>query len=412
MSRLINPCGCSRHVSRLDLPHDQHDWRLVIVAGTICFLASLVAVNLFHRALATGGRTRAIWIAAAGIATGCGIWATHFIAMLAYDPGIGVAYNVGLTSLSLIAAAAVTGIGIAVAVYLPARWGAPIGGGIVGAGVAAMHYTGMSAVELPGRIVWSTQLVIVSIALGMLLGMAALTVAARRTEKTWTFAAALLLTLAIVSHHFTAMGAVEVVPDPTRVINAFALSPTSLALAIAGIATAILSASLAGAFVDGRVARAESPGSPPRSTTCREGLCMFDASARLILCNDRYIEMYGLPPEMREARRRRCASCWSTVSAPARSPGDPDEYVADMLRRLEGRADPAGRPGATRRNLHLRFQPADAGRRLGRHPSGHHRAPPAGSGARRPGRPGAAPGDGRCGDRGIPPAHRGDAQDA
>ena len=28
----------------------EHDWRLVIVAGVICFLSSLVAVNLFHRA--------------------------------------------------------------------------------------------------------------------------------------------------------------------------------------------------------------------------------------------------------------------------------------------------------------------------------------------------------------------------
>jgi hypothetical protein len=29
-----------------------------------------------------------------------------------------------------------------------------------------------------------------------------------------------------------------------------------------------------------------------------EGHCMFEAQARLILRNDRYIEMYGLPPEL------------------------------------------------------------------------------------------------------------------
>src|SRR4051794_36978175 len=85
----------------------EHDWRLVVVAGVICFLSSLVAVNLFHRARATVGTSRASWIVAAGAATGCGIWATHFIAMLAYDPGIGIAYNVGLTALSLLAAAVV-----------------------------------------------------------------------------------------------------------------------------------------------------------------------------------------------------------------------------------------------------------------------------------------------------------------
>src|SRR5690349_20663109 len=106
----------------------EHDWRLVIVAGMICFLASLVAVNLFHRAQETGGRTRAIWITTAGAATGCGIWATHFIAMLAYDPGVGVVYNLGLTVASFIAAVLVTSIGIAIAVYAASTAGATIGG--------------------------------------------------------------------------------------------------------------------------------------------------------------------------------------------------------------------------------------------------------------------------------------------
>ena len=79
----------------------EHDWRLVILAGVLCFLASLTAFNLFYRARATQGRARVTWSLIAGVATGCGIWATHFIAMLAYEPGIATAYNVGLTALSL-----------------------------------------------------------------------------------------------------------------------------------------------------------------------------------------------------------------------------------------------------------------------------------------------------------------------
>src|SRR5829696_8462595 len=130
----------------------EHDLRLVVVAGIICFLASLVAISLFRRARETGGPTRVTWIVTAALATGAGIWATHFVAMLAYDPGVGIAYNVGLTALSLLAAVMVTGLGLSIAVYSPSRWGAPLAGAIVGGGVAAMHYTGMWAVELPGRI--------------------------------------------------------------------------------------------------------------------------------------------------------------------------------------------------------------------------------------------------------------------
>jgi diguanylate cyclase (GGDEF)-like protein/PAS domain S-box-containing protein len=63
----------------------EHDPRLVVLAGVICFLASGTAVSVMHRAIATRGHARTIWIATAGAATGCGIWATHFIAIVA-DP--------------------------------------------------------------------------------------------------------------------------------------------------------------------------------------------------------------------------------------------------------------------------------------------------------------------------------------
>ena len=176
----------------------QHDWRLVVVAGVVCFLASLTAITLFYRAQATAGITRAVWIAAAGAATGCGIWATHFLAMLAYEPGVPVAYDITLTALSLVAAATITGGGLAAAVFIPGRWGAPVGGGIIGAGVACMHYLGMGALELPGHMEWDPPLVVTSIVLGMVLGMAALAVAVRWQGPRALWVSALLLTLAII----------------------------------------------------------------------------------------------------------------------------------------------------------------------------------------------------------------------
>src|SRR4051794_37120759 len=112
----------------------EHDLRLVALAGVICFLASCAAVSLLHRAVATSGRARAIWIVTAGTATGCGIWATHFIAILAYDPGVVVGYGAVLTVLSLVAAIVVTSAGLALAINGRARWSAPVGGAIVGVG--------------------------------------------------------------------------------------------------------------------------------------------------------------------------------------------------------------------------------------------------------------------------------------
>src|SRR5688500_19302863 len=182
----------------------EHDWRLVIVAGVICFLASLTAISLFSRARAAAGRSRATWILAAGAASGCGIWATHFIAMLAYDPGVGVNYHVGLTLLSLLLAASITAGGLSIAVFHRSHWGTCLGGAVVGGGVACMHYLGMFALEMPGYIVWSADLVAASVLIGMILGAASLWVAINRGGRSAMLTAGVLLTLSIVSHHFTA----------------------------------------------------------------------------------------------------------------------------------------------------------------------------------------------------------------
>jgi NO-binding membrane sensor protein with MHYT domain/methyl-accepting chemotaxis protein len=272
---------------------NEHDLRFVVIAGLVCFLASFTAINLFGRALFLSGRARAYWVIAAGAATGCGIWATHFIAMLSYDPGISIAYNIGLTALSLVMAMTITSLGLTAAVQIPRAWAGAAGGGIIGAGVACMHYMGMWAVEIPGRVTWSFDLVIVSIALGMLLGAVALTIALKRNDMRSSLVAALFLTLAIVSHHFTAMGAVEIVPDPTQVITPLSLSPTSLALAVASAAISILGMSLVSAFADRRVGD-KSLLLATALNNMTQGVVMFDNNEQFVICNDRYLEMYDL----------------------------------------------------------------------------------------------------------------------
>src|SRR5579883_2947691 len=92
-----------------------HDLRLVGLAAVICTLASFTAISLLHHVRRSSGYLRHIWLAVSATSTGFGIWATHFIAMLAFSPGIPSAYNIVLTILSLIAAILLTGIGLLVA---------------------------------------------------------------------------------------------------------------------------------------------------------------------------------------------------------------------------------------------------------------------------------------------------------
>ena len=167
----------------------EHDLRLVVLAAIVCLLASFTAINLVHHVRRSAGHMQKVWLSVAAAATGFGIWATHFIAMLAFAPGIPSGYNITLTLLSLIAAIVLTGIGLGVALSRTLPGGAWLGGAIVGGGIATMHYTGMAAFEVQGRIVWDPVLVTASIAAGALIGAAATRVGLIEGERKWKFTA-------------------------------------------------------------------------------------------------------------------------------------------------------------------------------------------------------------------------------
>ncbi|MCA1440479.1 EAL domain-containing protein [Ensifer sp. IC4062] len=220
----------------------EHDPRMVLLAALICFLSSFGAVTLLQRARVVVGGPRATWIVAAGIASGFGIWATHFIAMLAYDPGVVVGYQVNLTTLSLAVAIALTTSALAIATYVKGRAGWAFGGLVLGAGVASMHFVGMAALDVSGSIRWDGMFVVLSILAGSLFDVAALFAVARsdRPLKAKLLATS-AMTLGIVVLHFTAMAAVTIEAGPVVEAGVGMMQPHLLAFVIAGTAFFLLS---------------------------------------------------------------------------------------------------------------------------------------------------------------------------
>src|SRR5258708_34074755 len=92
---------------------------------------------------------------------------------------------------------------------------------------------------------------------------------------------------------------------------------------------ALGAAAVAGLFAPGR-RRAQSRLLRAALNNMTQGLCMFDSTARLVLCNDRYLEMYALRPELSRAGTplRHLLEC--RIAAGTFS-GDPDRYVGDCL---------------------------------------------------------------------------------
>jgi diguanylate cyclase (GGDEF)-like protein len=236
-----------------------------------------------------------VWLVASALSTGFGIWATHFIAMLAFSPGIATAYNIELTVLSLIVAIAITGVGLAVAIVQ--RWSAALGGALLGGGIAAMHYIGMAAFEVPGRITWDASLVRTSIVLGVAFGGTALFVGLRNESRTHTMLGALLLTAAICGLHFTAMGAASVAPDPTVDLSAASVPSGLLAIGVAFASFVVVGLALGGITLDVRERRRkelEAERMQGLANAAVEGLLICDGDA-VITVNDNFLTLSDYP---------------------------------------------------------------------------------------------------------------------
>lgn len=231
----------------------QHDLRFVAVAGIICLFASYTAISLLIRAQLAEERVRLWWISAAAVVAGAGIWATHFIAMLAFRPGIPVAYDLGLTVLSVVIAIFLTWGGYQLA--LAKRGNAFAGGAVAGLAVACMHYTGMSAVRLPAAAQWDSVYVVSSVVIGAVFCAAALGLATADLSSFRRRAiGATAYVLGIVGLHFTAMAAVIYVPDPRIPIPVEVINGDWLSVAIVLVTVLIIAFGLVGTIVDQRLA--------------------------------------------------------------------------------------------------------------------------------------------------------------
>jgi diguanylate cyclase (GGDEF)-like protein/PAS domain S-box-containing protein len=237
-----------------------HDLRLVGVAALVCVLASITSLNLLERGLAGEGRqggprtrrSRAVWSMGAALTLGGGVWATHFVAMLAYRPGLPFGFALPLTVLSLLLAVLGSFVAVLVVVRAPAALFARAAAGVVIAlSVAAMHFTGMAALRIQAGIDSDAATGVAGVALGGAIAVLAMLADARAQR----LLAASLLALGVCTLHFTAMSAITLTAGGTTPALDETLDPAQLALGIALVAIVILAWSLIAALLDASRAR-------------------------------------------------------------------------------------------------------------------------------------------------------------
>jgi len=231
---------------------------LVILSVFIAILAASVALATSGRvAAARSAGGKAGWLVAGGGCMGGGIWGMHFVGMLAFSLPCGISYDPLITLGSMIPGMLASGVALWVISSGSAVTfrGLTVGACLMGAGIGAMHYSGMAAMRLPAVLNYDPVMVAISVIVAIVLAFISLTILflLRRSAVLRPLAlplAATVMGCSVAGMHYTAMQAALFFPlgDLQSVPNA--LDPTVLAIMIAllilcfGIAT--LAASFAG----------------------------------------------------------------------------------------------------------------------------------------------------------------------
>ncbi len=277
---------------------EQYDLRLVCLAALICIVTCLISMNLFVRAN-DAKRDRSLpWLFVAAMVFGAGVWATNFIAELAFEPGFTINYDAGLTAISFLAAIGAVWLGMLVA----HRYAAPVEGGtIIGAGIALMHYIGIAALRAPAQLHWDAGYVLASIAIAMTFAAAAMHVLVRGPALWGRLGAVVLLILGIVGVDFAAMAAVTLVPDPLIAVPGHAVAPTFLAFAIAAVMVLIVALGLLGVTVDNYLAerlRRSEDHLARAQRTAHTGSIEMDLRTGAIEWSGETFRIFGLDPKL------------------------------------------------------------------------------------------------------------------
>ena len=191
-----------------------YNYCLVLLSVLVAVVVSHTALRLAARVARAKGSSVQLWLAGGAIAMGTGMWSTHFIGMLAFSLPIPLSYGLTATIGSLVLAIATSGFALKLA-SKPQGGNLRLASGalVMGTGICAMHYVGMTAVQVVPMVRYEPGLVAASVAIAIAASFAALWLFTHLgSQDTWRMratriGAAFVMGLAISGMHYTGMAA-------------------------------------------------------------------------------------------------------------------------------------------------------------------------------------------------------------
>ena len=236
-----------------------YDTSLVLVSVLVAVFASYTALSVAGRVKQARGYASWAWTAGGALAMGGGIWAMHFIGMLAFHLPIPLGYDVPLTLLSLLLPILVSGMALW-QLRAPALAPRHLASSaiLMGVGINAMHYTGMAAMRMVPSITYDPLLFALSVLIAVAASAGALWIAFRLRQGTagaWLvqFAAAVVMGFAIAGMHYTGMAAARFPAGSICMAANGWINPHNLALIVTVVIVGILLVALLVSVYDARL---------------------------------------------------------------------------------------------------------------------------------------------------------------
>jgi len=237
---------------------------LVCLSVIVAILVSYTALNLAVRVSNANRASARLWLGGGALAMGGGIWSMHFIGMLAFSLPIPLAYDVVRTIASLVIAILTSGFALWIAarkmIGLTALAASAV---VMGFGICAMHYSGMSAIQILPMITYDRAPFLASIAIAIGASFAALWLFVRPaggdTQRAglMTVGSAIVMGFAISGMHYTGMAASRFAAGSYCLTGAAANSGW-LATTVALVACGALALTLVLLFYDAHLSHSHS----------------------------------------------------------------------------------------------------------------------------------------------------------
>ena len=229
---------------------EQHDPRLVLLAALVWILGSGAIFLLLGRSLDCVDTRRRQWLAIAALAAGVGVWATHFIAMLAYRGTLPLQFAPSTTALSVIIAILAFWSAFLVLGREFHPSSSAMAGVMAAIGVSSMHFSGMAAIEGPVAVRYDFLPVAVSFLILAGAFVAAFFAFGRMRGRARVWVPAAFAVVGVLVLHFTAMSATTLAFDPTRGPPPVGDSGRWLLASIVVATLSLIALVLVGAFLD------------------------------------------------------------------------------------------------------------------------------------------------------------------